>query len=338
MNDRSATEQSVERVRLAGINDLVVALYRHGREMPLPRFQSWALDRLREAVDFDSALWRAGGDAPPLADSVFLVNQPRSLLDDYLGGRWHEQDFLRRACAAHPGRTFAYTDLVAMDEFRASALYQELSRRYGLEWALSTHHLDPNSALKSVITIWRADRDRPFSEEDRARKELLMPHLVEAMRANRLWQFANARQGGRGAGRTMAVCDRAGWLHDCGRGFFLALRTEWPDWSGPALPPALLAQLGSGRFVGRRIDVDSKPMADQWLLTAHASGAVKQLGRRELQAAMLYARGLTYRAIAAQLGIAPATVRNQLRAGFAKLGVSSKLELARRLGEIDGPG
>jgi len=92
---------------------------------------------------------------------------------------------------------------------------------------------------------------------------------------------------------------------------------------------------GSGRFVGRRIDVDSTPMADQWLLTAHASGAVKQLGRRELQAARLYASGLTYRAIAAQLGVAPATVRNQLRAGFAKLGVSSKVELARRLGEID---
>lgn len=324
---------------MAPINDTIVALYRHSREVPMPKFQSWALERLREVIDFDSAMWRAGGDRPPLADSVFLLNQPRSLLDEYGGGGWHEQDFLRRACAALPGRTYGYTDLVVMDEFRASELYRRLSKPYGLEWALSTHHLAPNSALKSVITIWRADRARPFSEEDRARKELLVPHLVESMHANRLWQFTTAMEGGRGVGRTigrtMAVCDVAGWLHDCSRGFFLALRTEWPDWSGPALPAALVGQLGAGRYVGRRIDIDSTPMADQWLLTAHASGAAKQLGRRELQAARLYARGLTYRAIAAQLGVAPATVRNQLRAGFAKLGVSSKVELARRLGEID---
>jgi len=318
------------------VNDLIVALYRHGREIPMPKFQSWALERLREAVDFDSALWRAGGDKPPLADSVFLLNQPRSLLEEYVGGRWYEHDFLRRACAAQPGRTYSYTDVIAMDDFYRSDLYAELSRSYGLEWALSTHHQDSNSALKSVITIWRADRARPFTEEDRRRKELLVPHLVESLHANRLWQFATAKEGGRGS-RTMAICDRAGWLHDCGRGFFLALRTEWPDWSGPALPQELLSQLGTGRYAGRRIDIDVTPLADQWLLAAHASGAVKQLGRRELQAARLYARGLTYRAIAAQLGVAPATVRNQLRAGFAKLGVSSKVELARRLDEIDSP-
>ena len=337
MDNKTTTSAALAGQGLAGINELVIALYRHGREMPLPRFQAWALERLREAVEFDSALWRAGGDTPPLADSVFLVNQPRSLLEDYLGGRWHQQDFLRRACAAQPGRTFAYTDLVDMEAFRASALYRKLSQRYGLEWALSTHHIDPNSSLKSVITLWRADRARPFSEVDRARKELLVPHLVEAMHANRLWHFANARQGGRGAGRAMAVCDHAGWLHDSSRGFFLALRAEWPDWNGPALPPALVGQLGSGRFVGRRIDVDATPLSDQWLLTAFVGGAVKQLGKRELQVARLYAGGLTYRAIAAKLGVAPATVRNQLRAGFAKLGVSSKVELARRLGEIDSP-
>lgn len=133
----------------------------------------------------------------------------------------------------------------------------------------------------------------------------------------------------------MAVCDGGGRLHECSGGFHLALRAEWPDWTGPSLPAALVRQFGAGGYVGRRIDIEATAFGDQWLLAAHSRGAAKRLGQRELQAARLYARGLTYRDIAAQLGVAPATVRNQLRASFAKLGVSSKVELARRLGDTE---
>ncbi len=322
--------------RLAAVNDLIVALYRLGRELPMAAFKGWALERLREAVDFDSALWRAGGDRPPLADSVFLLNQPRALLEEYLGGGWPQVDFLRRACASHPGRTFAYTDLVAIEQFRASRLYRELSAKYGLEWALSTHFVDPRSSLKTVITVWRADRSRPFDEEDRTRVQLLVPHLAESLRANRLWHFALAdRDGRRRSEAPMAVCDGSGWLHDSSGGFLRVVRAEWPQWSGPALPSALVERLPTGRYVGRRIDVNAEPFGDQWLLTAQSDVAAKRLGRREQEVARLYARGMTYRAIAAELGLAPATVRNQLRAAFEKLGVSSKLELARRLGAAD---
>ena len=319
---------------LARLNELIVALYRYGREVPVEKFQTWALERLREAVPFDSALWRAGGDRPPLVDSVFLMNQPRSLLEEYVGAGWPAHDFLRQACAAQPGRTFAYTDLVPIERFRASALYRGLAGRHGLEWALSTHHVDPISSLKSVITIWRADRGAPFGEEDRVCTQLLVPHLVESLRANRLWHFATAT-GGRHSGRSMAVCDAGGWLHDCSRGFSLAIRAEWPDWSGPVLPASLVRQLGFGRYAGRRIDVEATRLGDQWLLGAQLGSAAKRLGRRELEVVRLYARGLTYRDIAEQRQVAPATVRNQLRSAFVKLGVSSKIELVHRLEDAD---
>ncbi len=336
MQERIGEGGAPQTDRLARINDLLVALYRLGRDVAMPRFQSWALERTREVIDFDSALWRSGGDRPPLADAVFLLNQPRSLLEEYVRDRWSEHDFLRRACAAQPGRSFLYTDLVEMQQFRASKLYLGLSAKYGLEWALSTHLVDPNSSLKSVITLWRADRKRPFTQADRATKQLLMPHLVESLRINRLWHFATTgRRDDPRPRRSMAVCDAGGWLHDRSQGFLLAMRAEWPQWAGPELPAALLGRLGAGRYVGRLIDIDATPLGDQWLLTAHSSGSLKRLGRRELQAARLYASGLTYRQIATRLGVAPATVRNQLRAGFVKLGVSSKIELARRLGETD---
>lgn len=55
------------------------------------------------------------------------------------------------------------------------------------------------------------------------------------------------------------------------------------------------------------------------------------LSRRELEIAEDYARGATYQAIAASLGIAPSTVRTHLATIYRKLEVSSKLELAARL-------
>lgn len=314
------------------VNELIVGLYRYGREVPMEEFQRWSFERLREAVAFDSGMWREGGDAAPLADSVCLLGQPRGLLDEYLRDGWYAKDFLRERCAEAPGTTFGITDVVTAERWRRTPLYRRFVRRFGIEWALSTHRIEPNWHLKSVITIWRSDPERPFAEEERLRKQVLVPHLVEAMRANRLWHFAaGARLSARGDGAAMAVCDSHGLLHDTGRNFAALIRSEWAGWSGAVLPSALVERLGQGRLIGRRIDVDSAPLGDRWLLSAQAGGAAKRLGAHELQAARLYAQGLTYREIAGQLGVAPATVRNQLRSSFAKLGVNSKVELARRL-------
>ena len=45
--------------------------------------------------------------------------------------------------------------------------------------------------------------------------------------------------------------------------------------------------------------------------------------------AALFAKGADYRAIADALHIAPTTVRNHLQHIYAKLGVTSKIEMAR---------
>jgi DNA-binding NarL/FixJ family response regulator len=129
------------------------------------------------------------------------------------------------------------------------------------------------------------------------------------------------------------MCDGAGMLLDSSGGFARLLRVEWPRWSGTVVPPALVAALGNGPFAGRRIDVDIEAVGDEWLLRPHSAGAGRSLGRRERQVVRMYAAGKDYREIAREIGTSPSTVRNQLRSGFRKLGVSSKLDLARRLDE-----
>ncbi len=68
------------------------------------------------------------------------------------------------------------------------------------------------------------------------------------------------------------------------------------------------------------------------------AGRTASLSARELQIARAYTAGGSYRDIAAQLFIAPSTVRTHLSRIYRKLEVSSKLELMRILeapGDVD---
>ena len=315
-------------------SDLIVGLYRYGRDVPIGDFQRWALERLRELVAFDSAAWGTSSVSPQTIRSVYLHDQPRGTIEQYVRDGWQAKDFLHAACVAKPGVTINIADLMAASAWHRTVLYRRFARPHGIEWALCTVQAEPFSSLNAFVSLWRGDRERPFSEDERRRMQVLMPHLVEAMRANRLWYFSSAvvskaSQGACG----MGVCDSAGVVHDSSRSFSRLIRLEWPEWAGLKLPASLVATFAGGSFVGKRLDIDAQPLGDQWLLLARAGGAKKQLGAREGQVAALYASGMDYRAIANVLGLAPATVRNQLQASFRKLGVTSKLDLARRLGE-----
>lgn len=58
-----------------------------------------------------------------------------------------------------------------------------------------------------------------------------------------------------------------------------------------------------------------------------------ELSKREQEVAEAYSAGQSYKEIARDLGVSPTTVRSHLRTIFGKLGVTSKIELARSLNE-----
>jgi TolB-like protein/DNA-binding CsgD family transcriptional regulator len=60
------------------------------------------------------------------------------------------------------------------------------------------------------------------------------------------------------------------------------------------------------------------------------------LSRREFAVAGHYAEGQTYKEIARDLGVSPATIRNHLASIYRKLGISNKAQLIHRLAEITG--
>lgn len=136
------------------------------------------------------------------------------------------------------------------------------------------------------------------------------------------------------------MVDREGMLYNTEPGFAELMRAEFAGWTGPTLPAELLrplARAGGESYRGDAVIVSQlREIEDgMFLIGMRVLAGVDRLSPRELSAARSFASGKTYKEIAQALCVAPATVRNQLQSAYTKLGVGSKIELARQLNEPD---
>ncbi|MEF8720320.1 MAG: LuxR C-terminal-related transcriptional regulator [Candidatus Accumulibacter necessarius] len=309
------------------LNRLILSLYREGREVTLGSFRGWALDQIQGMIAFDSAWWGNAAANPPVLHDMYLHNCERGILDAYAVQM--EQDPFRAALLSGSGVAVNLSDLTTRARYVRTPLYRDFARHFKLECALGTLLIEPASSLYEFLIVWRHDWRRPFSEDERQTKELLMPHLVEVHRAVRLRHFLKVP----GAyNREWALIDAHGFLREASPAFVARIHRHWPDWRGSGLPEALAACVeAGGGYAAASVRFDVTPCGPLRYVVARADGALQQLSLREREIAARYAQGETHSAIGAALSLSPATVRNHIAHCFKKLGVSNKVELASRL-------
>jgi len=312
----------------AKTSQLVVDLYKASREVPFANFQEWALTQMHDVLDFDAAWWGRGANQPLMVHHVHLHRCAPTLVEDY--APWIGVDFFREAVCAKPGTTVSTSDLMSRKKLEATVVYREFGAKHCVEWSLGTVLIEPVSSLNEFITVWRKDVKRPFSEADRSIKQFLMPHLAESYRNCRLLHLLE--NGRRVPGGYWALCNPDGILIDAHRRFASMIADEWKEWNSAELPAPLRKHAIAGtEYCGRRVVVIPKSLSGYVYLEARLKNAVDQLSPREREVANHYAQGRTYVEIASVLGLAPATVRNQISRIFHKLLVNNKAELIRRL-------
>ncbi|NDY91866.1 helix-turn-helix transcriptional regulator [Ideonella livida] len=205
-------------------------------------------------------------------------------------------------------------------------------RRHGLHHAMAVTLELPVSGLMFFVSLYRPAGQPAFSDDEALLFGLYLQHLRQH------WSDVvqdTLRQSLVGDARQMALCQPDGRLLYLGADLARALQQAHPGWRGTQLPAALLARLtggGSALRLGRQSLAVS---ACGELLALHLGrpgGPGQDLSPREREAALLYASGVTYKAIARQLGLSPATVRTYLRTVYSSLGVRHKVELAQALG------
>lgn len=312
---------------------LLLDLYRLTRQTPPLGFQEAALRLVERRLPFDSALWGTFSPTPGGAHvhSVYLFKQPERMMRDY--ERMKQHDWVHRLVMGRLGHTFNVE--LRRSERTAHPDAVAHARRYGMEQTLATVAHERTLNLYTAISFYRKDPARRFSEPERRLKQELVPHLIETWHLNAIHLLDGVSQLERPTPRARARVDGRGLLHNAEPGFTDLLLVEFPDWEGPTIPRPLLALLApeSSPYKGRRVVVSSSRRLPDGthIVNARRVSAVDALTARELAVAREFASGKTHREIAAALGSSPETVRTQLRSAYAKLGVSSKVELGRIL-------
>jgi DNA-binding CsgD family transcriptional regulator len=327
---------------LARFNHILLNLYDGCLEQPLEMFQDWAFELIKPLIPFDSAYWGGGRWVEgilPENHYVHLHNQCAERMTAMFNearGASQALEMNARLCA-HAGRTL----IERMDLSPPDSLFHIFFQHFGVRQMLCQYRYDHLPGIFQIISLYRHDLERPFTEQERQWHQALVPHLQETYRRNRLHHMGR-NVGECRPGLPRAISDSKGTLHLAERRFVTLLQREWPGWNGPDLPAPLLELLaacgGEARYLGANITASAYPFHDLLLLQARPRHALDSLTRRELEIAGHYAAGRSYKEIAREVGLAQATVRNYLSNVYSKLAINDKAQLASLLNANGGFG
>jgi len=312
----------------------IIALHRASRELEPVAFRTFALDRVNEVTPFDGALWCKAffEDGKVRIYSAHDERLPPGTIAAWRG--LEDRDELGAMAFARLGETLIASP--AKDVARDPVLIAGLLDRFDLAHFLTTCLFDPYTSLISAVTLTRRAHSPPFTERDRAAKEALTPHLVDAEVSNLLYHALAAAPRG-GASNAMAIADEDGMLEFATAGFAELLASGWPGWSGPQLPVELADDAGSPKraYRGRGVAVRSERTGPaSHLLRIRPLQEIDRLTEREADIARLIAAGLTNKEVGRRLQLSPITVRNHLSSILRKLGIAKRGELAAFTGAL----
>lgn len=320
-------------IAMSVFNELVLELYRLAQNAPAAEFQTQAMDRMREVLNFDSGYWATGVVKPGegfVAHSFLLYRQPPEWTDDY--ARINHNDAMTYETFQQLGTTVNAALCSPEWQARFDPESREHLKRYHVSHCLGTIIAEPVLQICAGVALFRADPDQPFTEQERLLMQSLISHLSEAWNISRFAYMDSARNSGMPSSQGRAICDIKGVLYNADRNFTGLMLAEWPEWKGPRLPDEVQEALCSSevrRYGGRRATIIFETLQNMELLTIRERTAIDELSPREHSVADLFAKGANFRTIADILHISPVTVRNHLRHIYTKLGISNKVDLVR---------
>ena len=320
---------------LDGFSRVILALYRGCREQPVEAFQDWAFEQVKFVLPFDSALWLTSALYPDGSHATIhtrhLHKQPPQLIADW--ARCQDRTVFTKKVFGSPGVTFRCVTSTDIGLELA-----EHSRRYSIEHILATTQIDPIASLNELISIYRADLNNPFSEEERLFQQSLVPHLTETWRINRILHLIRSSRSC-AAISCAAAADAKGILHLIEPAFTRMLQEKWPGWRGPRLPELLINHLkkGQSRYLASTIVIDFQRSLDMTLLYGRHRMPIDNLSQRQIEIARAVSGGQSHKEIAQSFDLAPSTIRNHISTIYQTLGIGNKAELATLIAKYVRP-
>lgn len=307
-------------------------LYRAGATVRPEHFRRQALESLRQWVPFDCALWGNGTLENLRFHTLDSINLP-SGFGEALEHTRHLNPILPRILD-QLGDPVTMASVYPDDQFYDSPLYQTTFRPFGIERILSTGLTDERGGLYTLLSVYRRDRNRPFTAEEVALHQRAVFHLVNAA-SHLVFSFLNRKQNDVPDDSAACVCDVHGVYHEVQSDFLDLTEQYFPEAPRGRLPFAV-DSLDDDEQSLNGLSIRVRRLGELYVIRIWPSGPLDELTAREREVVEAVSRGLTFKEAARRLGVAPSTVSNHLYRVYQKLGVHSRSALAKLVHEQDG--
>lgn len=309
---------------MQNLHRFISNLYCEGSEVAPENFRRWALQQLRALIPFDAAIWGSGNRQVARFQNVTVDGLPPDFARALESTA--RDNPLFKAVQDHWGEPVAMSDVLPDRKFYKSELYQRAFKPYGVERILSSGNMEQRSGLQTLLSIYRFDRERDFTEQEKAIQGQVLYHLIASASHAFFLTISRPKSGVRREWN--AVCDRTGVFHEVEPKFMDLLEQAFPDWSGQRLPFDMPPVDFSGE-IGGGLCLRVEPLGDVFLLHLRESGPLDELTQRERDVVLQVCEGLSAKAIGRNLDLAPSTVSTHLYRAYRKLGVESRTNLAK---------
>jgi DNA-binding CsgD family transcriptional regulator len=311
------------------LSAFLLALYAVAGRVRVDEFRARVFPLLEVLLKIDSAWWGTGMHKKNrlVIAQASLYRLGPDFIADY--AKVADQDPLVGIIDMMDGETIVLNE----DDVASSAAMNDFDRKYLLHFSMTCMKKDPLSGVGMFISVFRNAPGPAFSEADRLLMQSVVAHLAQAWSINLRLNLASES-----SEHIPDACliDGHGRIIEISPVFVDKLHFEFPDWDGHVLPgrlQRLFAQDQNEIFRGKSVNIwNAKSSGGQIRLQC---GPVRAsvLTPREEAVALAFAKGSSYKEIAATLNLSPGTVRSYLAQCYAKLDVKNKIELGNALGK-----
>lgn len=316
------------------MQQLISRLYTATSRIELQEFRHWALAQLQGVIDFDGAIWSNGHQQTLTFHNRTRFNVPEQLSELLL--KYLAINPMADVMLSNLGKPIDMQDLLADEEFYQSEIYQKCFQPLGIERILASMHLDERSGLFTLLTLYRFERDKPFSAADKANQSIALYHLLKS--AEHALFITLEQQPDSANPSHKGICDSQGYFHQVQSSMLDLLEQHYPQFgkSFDRLPDELLAsfnkQLQFDTAVedfsaGANLQLKVTDFNELFIVELWPNGPLDMLTNREKQVVDAINQGMTFKQAAQVLNLSPSTVSNHLYRIYQKLNIGSKAQL-----------
>lgn len=304
------------------IEQFIGDLYRARQSTDSKDFKNWALARLASQIPFDGALWGTGNVETRKFHSTTVFGVSRDYSDALEATQ--DRNPILPALLQNLGQAVSMSDVFPDRKFYQSDLYKDCFQKFGVERIVSVIETDTRSGIYTLLSLYRFDRNKDFTANEKKLQQRCAYHLVNAA-SHAFFSHIHSADNHARRGYT-AICDDHGIFYEAQPSFLDLLEQYHPKRKNNRLPfevPKANSAVDYGD-----LHLECKRFGDLYKLRLWETSPLDNLTDREKKIAEYVAQGLTFKEIGRKLNLAPSTVSNHMYRVYRKLGIASRSALA----------